>query len=105
VIDTKQQAAFARAAEARSAIADIIAKVSTGELDLRAAFAAADADPLIGRCFAVKVFEAVPDIGKVRARRTMDNVGLAEDIWFGAVPLAQRAEMLTALAEPTSDRT
>lgn len=103
--DTKQQDAFARAAQARSAIADIIATVRSGELDLPAAFDAADAAPLIGRCFAVKVFEAVPDIGKVRARRTMDDVGLAEDIWLGAVPPAKREEIIAALAEPAPDRT
>lgn len=103
--DTNQLHAFGRAAAARSAIAEIINKVRTGELDLQAAFVAADADPLTGRCFAVKVIEVVPDIGKVRARRTMDAVGMAEDIWLGDVPPAQRDELIAALGKPAPDRT
>lgn len=95
---SEQTTAFARAAQARAAIATIIDSVRSGERDLPAAFAAADADPLMGRCFAVKVFEVVPDIGKVRARRTMSDLGLAEDIWIGDVPPGKRAEMIAALA-------
>lgn len=93
-------AAFDRASTARDAIATIIDSVRSGQADLSAAFAAADADPLMGRCFAVKVFEAVPGIGKVRARRTMDHLELAEDIWIGQVPADKRAAITAAFAGP-----
>ncbi len=98
--DTQLDQAFARAAEARTAIADIIGQVRAAELDLAEAFAAGDANSLMGRCFAVKVFEAVPDIGKVRARRTMDSLGLAEDIWLAEVPTDKRTAVIAAFAEP-----
>ena len=98
-----QAAAFERASQARHAIADIVAAVSSGDADLRAAFAAADADPLTGRCFGVKVFEAVPGIGKVRARRTMEALGLAEDIWLDQVPADSRAAVIAAFAAPAPD--
>jgi len=51
-----QARAFERAAQARAAIEDIVESVRRGERDLPAAFALADAEPLAGRCFAVKVF-------------------------------------------------
>jgi len=90
--------AFSRAADARQAIAGVIDAVRAGELDLEAAFAQGDAELLVGRCFAVKVFEVVPDIGKVRARRTMEAVGLTEDIWLAQVPTDKRVEVIAALA-------
>ncbi|HAY68621.1 MAG: hypothetical protein KC481_19455 [Acidimicrobiaceae bacterium] len=95
-----QIVAFDRAFEAREAIAKIIGAVRSGEADLSAAFAAADADPLVGRCFAVKVFEAVPEIGKVRARRTMADLGIPEDIWLHQVPADKRAAIIAAFAGP-----
>ena len=97
-----QDAAFARAAEARDAIADIIATVRSGETDLTSAFEIADATPLAGRCFAVKVLEAVPGIGKVRARRTMQELGLDEGIWLAQVPAEARTAVVAAFAEPSS---
>ncbi|MCH9803236.1 hypothetical protein K0U73_05525 [bacterium] len=95
-----QTMAFDRASKAREAIAASIAAVRSGEADLSAAFAAADADPLVGRCFAVKVFEAVPGIGKVRARRTMADLGIPEDIWLHQVPADKRAAIIAAFAGP-----
>ena len=98
-----QAVAFERAAQARQAIADIVAVVRSGDADLSTAFAAADADPLAGRCFGVKVFEAVPGIGKVRARRTMERLGLAEDIWLDQVPVDRRAAIIAAFAAPEAE--
>jgi len=91
--------AIARAGQARAAIDHIVSSVRSGERDLPAAFAVADEDSLIGRCFAVKVFEAVPGIGKVRARRTMEALGVAEDIWLGDVDQKARAAIVVAFGE------
>lgn len=96
-------AALVRAAHARSAITEVIAKVRCAELDLAAAFAIGDVDPLIGRCFAVKVFEVVPEIGKVRARRTMRDVGLAEDVWLNQVSEPQRRQVIAAFVSAANE--
>ena len=93
--------AVARAAQARRAIHTIIDQVRAAELDLSAAFAAADSDELMGRCFAVKVFEVVPGIGKVRARRTMEQFGIDEGIWIRDVTPQDRERVIAALAEPS----
>jgi S13-like H2TH domain len=90
--------ALARAAEARDAIQRIVASVADGVWDLAAAFDEGDRDPLMGRVFAVKVFEAVPGIGKVRARRTMESVGLAAGITLAAVPPDAREAVAAAFA-------
>lgn len=96
--DAGFDAAVARAAEARTAIHSIIGQVASGELDLSGAFDAADTNELTGRCFAVKVFEAVPGIGKVRARRTMQEFGIDEGLWIRDVPFEARSKVLEAFA-------
>lgn len=94
------EGAIIQAAAARAAIAAVVDEVRSEIIDLDEAFARGDSDALTGRCFAVKVFEVVPGIGKVRARRTMETIGLAEDIWLRDVPEKQRAEIVVAFATP-----
>jgi hypothetical protein len=95
-----QQAAFARAAEARQAIDAVIDSLRSGDVDLASAFLTADTNPLVGRCFAVKVLEAVPGIGKVRARRTMQALDLEEGVWLDQVPPETRVAVIEAFAQP-----
>lgn len=85
--------AFARAAEARDAAVAIIAQVRSGDLTLEQAYARADADTMSGRVFAVKVLEAVPGIGKVRARRTMEMFDVAEDSTLAGISATARAQI------------
>jgi hypothetical protein len=85
--------AFALAANIRDAGEAIVAAVRAGEIDLDAAHAQADADPHTGRVFAVKVYEAVAGIGKVKARRTMADIGLDDDVTLGGVPVDKRDEI------------
>lgn len=91
--------AFATVARAREAIASIVTRVGDGELDLDGAFAVADADPTIGRVFALKVFEAVPGIGKVRARRTMAQVGIDGEASIASVSADDRRKIVELFAQ------
>lgn len=91
--------AFAKAAALRQAFEAVIEEVRCGELDLDGAHARADADPLTGAVFAVKVYEAVPGIGKVKARRTMEALGLDEDTTLADVPVTARAGLLERFAK------
>lgn len=104
-MSTELDRAFERAAEARAAIAAIIDAVRSGEIDLPQAWERADADGLTGRCFAVKVLEAVPGIGKVRARRTMEDIGIDEGIWLADVAPEARVAIAAAFADPDVDAT
>lgn len=90
---TGWSSAFEWAASARTAAATIVDRVRSGEITLPEAFEIGDNDALMGRVFAVKVFEAVPDIGKVRSRRTMAAIGLADDITLAAVPPEGRSKI------------
>jgi len=92
------QAAFAWVAQAVAARDQLVSEVRSGELGLVDAFARADRDPLAGRVFAVKVLEAVPGIGKVRARRTMARLGLDEAITMAEVPAASQFDIAVAFS-------
>lgn len=94
---------FALAAEARDKAAALVAAVRSGEIDLDEAHRRGDADPMTGRVFAVKVYEAAPGIGKVRSRRTMAAIGLDDDIRLVDVPAEARAEIGRRFATPASE--
>ena len=92
--------AFEQAEQVRAGFADIVADVAERGLSLEQAFSRADAEPLVGRIFAVKVFEVIPGVGKVRARRTMASVGLADDVALRDVGAGERAQLAAAFSEP-----
>ncbi|MEM7092157.1 MAG: hypothetical protein AAF567_04080 [Actinomycetota bacterium] len=90
---------FAWADHARAANESVVESVRAGELSLDAAHARSDADPMTARVFAVKVYEAVPGIGKVKARRTMESFGLDEDVTLGDVSSSDRQAIVDRFAE------
>lgn len=66
-----------RLAQLRSSMDATIATVASGERSVAQVLAAAD-DSAVGYLYAVKVLEADPRVGKVRARRMLDALGLGE---------------------------
>jgi hypothetical protein len=86
----------------RAAIADRIAGVRSGAIGLREALqpmADESVAALASRfVYVVKVVEAVPGVGKVRARRALDAVGLGERDRVGDLSVDVRAALLRELA-------
>lgn len=91
--------AFALAADIRSAGEAIVASVRSGEVDLDAAHAQADEPGHTGKVFAVKVYEALPGIGKVKARRELEALGLDEGVALGDVSAEDRRLIIERFAE------
>ena len=75
----QRQAALAKAAEARKARAEIKEKLKMGSLTLGEALDRADSDDAIGRLKVVTFLESLPGVGKVKARRLMEEIGIAEN--------------------------
>lgn len=92
------EAAFEWVSQAIAVRDELVGQVRSGDLGLVDAFARADADPLVGRIFAVKVLEAVPGIGKVRARRTMASLGLDESITMVEVSATAQFDIAVAFS-------
>jgi hypothetical protein len=57
-------------------------------------------EPLAGTIKAVVLLEALPGVGKVRARRALERVGASESIRLAALGADQRRRLLTILPVP-----
>ncbi|MDP1818913.1 MAG: integration host factor, actinobacterial type [Acidimicrobiales bacterium] len=74
----QREQALAKAAEARRARAELKERLKMGSLSLADLLAHADGDDHIGKMKVLAVIEALPGVGKVKARRTMEEIGIAD---------------------------
>ena len=94
--DEQRQAALAKAAEARRARADLKEKLKMGSLTLKELLDQSDADDIVGKMKVVAVLESLPGVGKVKARRTMEDIGISETRRVRGLGDQQRRELLKA---------
>ncbi|MEY2974872.1 MAG: hypothetical protein RIR49_1292 [Actinomycetota bacterium] len=93
----QREAALAKAAAARAARADIKARLKMGSLTLAEALASDDAN--IAKIKVVSLLEALPKLGKVKARRIMEEIGIADNRRVQGLGAQQRAALLERLGE------
>ena len=74
----QRQAAREKAAAARRQRAELKEKLKMGSLSLKELLDQADSDDVVGKMKVVAVLESLPGLGKVKARRLMDEVGISE---------------------------
>jgi signal recognition particle GTPase len=94
--DEQRQAALAKAAEARRARAELKEKLKMGSMTLKELLDQSDADDIIGKMKVVAVLESLPGVGKVKARRTMEDIGISETRRVRGLGDQQRRELLKA---------
>lgn len=94
--DEQRRAALAKAAEARRARAELKEKLKMGSLTLRELLGQAEGDDIIGKMKVVAVLESLPGVGKVKARRTMEEIGISESRRVRGLGDQQRAALLKA---------
>ena len=94
--DEQRQAALAKAAEARRARADLKEKLKMGSLTLKELLDQSEADDVVGKMKVVAVLESLPGVGKVKARRTMEDIGISETRRVRGLGDQQRKELLKA---------
>jgi hypothetical protein len=87
-------AALEKAAAARRARAELKNLLKMGSLSLRDAIAQADTDPVIAKTKVLTVLESLPKLGKVKSRRVMDEVGIAESRRMQGLGEQQKARLL-----------
>jgi hypothetical protein len=90
----QRQAALEKAAVARRARAEVKDRLKMGSLSLKELFALADNDETIGKIKVLALLESLPGVGKVKARRVMDDVGIAETRRVQGLGAQQRARLL-----------
>jgi hypothetical protein len=74
----QRQAALEKAAIARRTRAELKEKLKMGSLSLSDLLRQADSDEVVGKMKVLAVLESLPGLGKVKARRLMDEVGISE---------------------------
>jgi hypothetical protein len=90
----QRQQALAKAAEARRARAEIKEKLKMGSMTLSELLANAGGNDHIGKMKVLAVLEALPGVGKVKARRTMDEIGIADTRRVRGLGDQQRTKLL-----------
>ncbi len=80
-----------KAAEARAARADIKARLKMGSMSLSEALDSDD--PNVGKLKVVAMLESLPGVGKVKARRVMEEIGIAENRRVQGLGAQQRSAL------------
>jgi hypothetical protein len=88
--------ALEKAAEARKARAEVKRQLKTGELDLKGVLGLAERDEVVGKTKVAEVLEAMPKVGKVRARRLMERLDISPSRRLRGLGTNQRARLLQA---------
>ncbi|GAB3943999.1 integration host factor, actinobacterial type [Corynebacterium tapiri] len=76
--DEQRKAALAKAAEARKARAELKAELKRGGTDLKEVLGKAETDEIIGKTKVSAILEALPKVGKVKAKEIMDELEIAQ---------------------------
>ena len=92
--DEQRRAALAKAAEARRVRAEIKELLKMGPLSLSELLDRSDNDRILAKMKVLSVLEALPKLGKVKARRTMDEVGISDSRRLRGLGSQQRAELV-----------
>lgn len=74
----QRAAALEKAAEARKARAELKNKLKNGGISLSQVLKDGQSDDIIGKMKVSAVLEALPGVGKVKAKATMDELGISE---------------------------
>jgi hypothetical protein len=94
----QRQAALEKAAKVRRERAEVKEKLKLGSLSLSELLSKADGDETVGKMKVVSVLESLPGLGKVKARRLMETVGISESRRLQGLGAKQRAELLKETA-------
>ena len=92
----QREAALAKAAVARRERAELKEKLKMGATNLRELLDQADGDEIVGKMKVLAVLESLPGLGKVKARRLMEEIGISEARRVQGLGKNQREALLTA---------
>lgn len=94
----QRAAALEKAAAARRARAELKERLKMGSISLSDVLEQGENDDLVGKTKVLAVLESLPGVGKVKARRTMEEIGIAETRRVRGLGSQQREALLAAFA-------
>ena len=92
----QRQAALDKAAAARRERAELKEKLKMGSVNLRELLNLADNHEVVAKMKVLAVLESLPGVGKVKARRTMEEIGISETRRVRGLGDQQRTKLLDA---------
>ena len=92
----QRQAALEKAAIARRERAELKERLKMSSLTLTELLDQAEGSDVIGKMKVVAVLESLPGVGKVKARRTMEEIGISETRRVRGLGAQQRDALLRA---------
>lgn len=95
----QRAAALEKAALARRARAEVKERLKMGILSLPELFREADTNTILAKLKVIAVIESLPGVGKVKARRIMEELQIAESRRLGGLGTKQRAALLAKFAD------
>ena len=93
----QRAAALAKAALVRVARSELKEKLKSGEMTLQGVLDAAQVDDVAAKLKVLTMLESLPGLGKVKARRIMDEVGIADSRRVKGLGAQQRSALLEQL--------
>jgi hypothetical protein len=94
----QRQAALEKAAAARRQRAELKEKLKMGSTSLRELLDSAEHDDVVGKMKVVTVLESLPGVGKVRARRLMEQLNISDARRVRGLGSQQRDALLREFA-------
>ena len=94
----QRQAALDKAAKSRKRRAELKERLKLGSLTLKELLETADADEVVAKMKVVAVLESMPGLGKVKARRMMEELNISEARRLQGLGANQRQALLQAFA-------
>ena len=94
----QRAAALEKAAKVRRERAEVKDKLKMGNLSLADLLQEADSNETIGKMKVVSVLESLPGLGKVKARRLMETVGISDSRRLQGLGAKQRESLLKETA-------
>jgi signal recognition particle GTPase len=90
----QRQAALAKAAAARRQRAELKDRLKMGSVSLKDLLDQGQSDEVVGKMKVLAVLESLPGLGKVKARRVMDEVGISDTRRVQGLGEQQRRKLL-----------
>ena len=95
--DEARAAALVKAAEARRVRAELKQRLKMGSLSLQELLDQAEESELIGKTKVLAVLESLPGVGKVKARRIMEDIEIADNRRVQGLGAQQKSKLLELL--------
>ncbi|HMK99676.1 MAG TPA: integration host factor, actinobacterial type [Acidimicrobiales bacterium] len=93
----QRQAALDKAAKVRRERAEVKEKLKMGTMSLSELLNQSESNETVGKMKVLSVLESLPGLGKVKARRLMESVGISESRRLQGLGVNQRDALLAQI--------